>query len=118
MLQTVIDIQGFRTLITHGHTVRAWAGISFYGIERKVGLEARKRQRVQERKLREALRFDRLIMGHLHVSFNAEDWTIFPSLSGTDAYDHNNNRFALPSQAGFMVHPEKGMFDWTTFRFN
>jgi len=117
VMQAVIHIQGMSYLMMHGHQVQGWAGIPFYGIERKVGKEAQKRLRALPQ-LREAVRFDKLLIGHFHTPSNMEDWMIGGSLSGTDAYDHKNGRYSRPTQTGWFVHPKHGEFDWTRFRLD
>jgi len=115
VMQAVIHIQNTSYLTMHGHQIKGWAGIPFYGIERKVGKEAQKRLRALP-ELREAVRFDKILMGHYHTPSNMEDWMIGGSLSGTDAYDHKCGRYSLPTQTGWFVHPKHGEFDWTKFR--
>jgi len=105
----VIDVNGMSYLIMHGHQVRGWMGKPYYGFDRKVGREAIKRMRS---KLPGVL-FDRLVMGHWHEPANTLDWIIGGSLSGTDAYDHKNGRYAPPLQPIWLVHPKHGEFDWT-----
>ncbi len=110
--QTVVGVNEQRYLIGHGHNIRGWAGIPYYGIERKVGREARKRLRAPE-SLRNKVRFDKLVIGHFHSPINTDDWMIGGSLSGTDAYDHKAGRYSRPVQPCWLVHPKHGDFNWT-----
>jgi hypothetical protein len=59
-LWTITDILGTKFLHLHGHGIRSWSGIPFYGISRSI------------KSLREALAvgdetFDGVAMGHFHV---------------------------------------------------
>jgi len=117
LLQKVIHVGRIAYLVTHGHGIRGWAGVPFYGIERKVGREAVKRLHVEEG-LRPDLRFDKLLTAHFHTSFNSPTFMINGSLSGTDAYDHKEGRFSRPTQNAWLVHPKHGEFDWTPFRLD
>lgn len=113
--QTVVDVSGFKYLISHGHNIRSWMGTPYYGVERQVGKEARKRIRaVQE--IREKVRFDKMAIAHFHSPANMDDWMIGGSLSGTDAFDHKCGRYSTPCQTAWLVHPKHGEFDWTVFR--
>jgi len=116
-MQATVDVTGMKYLILHGHQIRGWAGIPFYGIERKVSKEAQKRLRAFA-EIREAVRFDKVVMGHFHTPSNMEDWMIGGSLSGTDAYDHKNGRYSRATQTAWLVHPRHGEFDWTKFRLD
>lgn len=119
-LQTNVDINviprpwdsvlcnGRRYLLTHGHRVMGWAGFPYYGIERLVAREALKRMNAADIR-----KFNRVIMGHWHAPLAHPWYWIGGSLSGTDAFDHGQGRFALPQQVSWMVHPIHGEFDRT-----
>lgn len=109
MLQKVIEIQNRRYLITHGHSVRGWAGFPWYGLDRKVGREATKRMKAGKHM------FDTIISGHFHTPLITPGWMLGGAVSGTDAHDHKNARYSNPSQSAWMVHPKFGEFDWTPF---
>ena len=109
MLQKVIHVQGRDYLITHGHSVRGWAGFPWYGLDRKVGREATKRMQAKKQ------RFDVIVAGHFHTKLVTPGWMLSGSVSGTDAYDHKEARYSPPSQAAWMVHPRWGEFDRTDF---
>lgn len=110
--QQVVEVKGRRYLLTHGHSVRGWAGFPYYGIQRKTGLEAIKRMR------RDIARFDRIIMGHWHAPLRHPWYWIGGSASGTDAYDHANGRESEPLQSAWFVHPKRGEFDATDWRLH
>jgi len=110
--QQIVSVNGQRYLLAHGHQMRGWAGIPYYGIERQVGKEARKRIRAKE-SIRNKVRFDKLVIGHFHAPINADDWMIGGCLSGTDAYDHKNGRYSRATQPCWLVHPTQGEFNWT-----
>ena len=38
MLEKVVNVNDRLYLITHGHTIRGWMGVPWYGVERKVKL--------------------------------------------------------------------------------
>lgn len=96
-----------RYLCFHGHQVKAWAGIPYYGLDRRVALEAVKRMGLPE------TGFTKLVSGHLHHAINGMTWNLGGSLSGTDAFDHGCGRHALPHQTSWFVHPKHGEFDFT-----
>jgi hypothetical protein len=109
MLQKVINVQGRRYLITHGHSVRGWAGFPWYGLDRKVGREAIKRMKAGKHM------FDTIVSGHFHTPLTTPGWMLGGSVSGTDAYDHKNARYSPPSQSAWLVHKKWGEFDRTDF---
>jgi hypothetical protein len=109
MLQKVIDVQDRRYLVTHGHSIRSWAGHPWYGWDRKLGREAVKRMKAQLHM------FDAIIAGHFHTPLVTPGWMLGGSVSGTDAYDHKNARYSPPSQAAWLVHKKWHEFDRTDF---
>jgi hypothetical protein len=107
----VINVNGHKILIEHGDNFRAWMGIPYYGIERGLGKETRKRMRL----LDESTYFHWHCIGHWHVPALVSNTTfINGSLSGTTEHDHNNNRFSEPNQLAFMVS-ENHIFNITPF---
>lgn len=96
-----------RYLAFHGHQIKGWAGIPYYGLDRRVALEAVKRMGLPE------VSFTKLVSGHLHHAVNGMTWNLGGSLSGTDAFDHSCGRHAKPHQTGWFVHPTHGEFDFT-----
>lgn len=107
--QIVVHIATRRYLISHGHGVRGWAGVPWYGFDRKSGKEAIKRMVTDSNK------FDKMIMGHFHTPITTPYYWLSGSVSGTDAHDHFEQRFAKPSQPAWMVHPKYGEFNRTDF---
>jgi hypothetical protein len=115
MYETVVSVLSRRYLICHGHGIMGWAGVPWYGIERKVGREAQARLRVimEEQSRASTLGFHRYLFGHLHTPICTPLYMGCGSVSGTDAYDHKQGRYAVPSQSSFLVHPRHGEFDCT-----
>lgn len=96
-----------RYLCTHGHQIKAWAGIPYYGLDRRVAMEAVKRMGLPE------VAFTKLVTGHLHHAVDGMAWNLGGSLSGTDAFDHSCGRHAPPHQTSWLVHPTHGEFAFT-----
>lgn len=96
-----------RYLCFHGHQIKGWSGIPYYGLDRRVAMEAVKRMGLP------SVAFTKLISGHLHHALNGMTWNLGGSLSGTDAFDHSCGRHAKPHQTGWFVHPKHGEFDFT-----
>jgi len=117
MHETVIHVLNRQYLICHGHDVRGWMGMPWYGIERKVGREAVARLQIimEEAKKIERIGFHRYVFGHYHVPVDMPLYICGGSVSGTDALDHKQGRYAKPSQSAWMVHPKWGEFDRTNF---
>lgn len=118
--EKVIRIENMQYLITHGHNLRGWMGIPWYSYQRHVGKEAiaRMSQILTSESLPDAARrigFHKMITGHFHTPFDHPLYSCGGSLSGTDAYDHKDGRYAEPSQAAWLVHPRHGEFDRTNF---
>lgn len=111
MSQKVVNVNGRRYLLTHGHDVMGWAGFPYYGIERRTAREALKRMNGPD-----LTKFDKIIMGHWHAPLEHPYYWIGGSVSGTDAYDHKNGRQSEPQQLSWMVHPKWGEFDKTNWR--
>lgn len=96
-----------RYLCFHGHQIKGWAGIPYYGLDRRTAMEAVKRMGLPD------CAFTRLVSGHLHHAVDSMYWRTGGSLSGTDANDHNNGRKSDPHQTAWFVHPVHGEFDFT-----
>lgn len=96
-----------RYLILHGHQLRGWAGLPYYGFDRRLMLEALKRMDITES------RFTKMMTGHFHVATETMYWMIGGSLSGTDTFDHDQGRHAQAHQTSWLVHQKHGQFDWT-----
>lgn len=117
MNEKVISVLNRNYLITHGHNVKAWMGIPWYGIERKVAKEATARQSIIMDDVLRAkdIGFHKMIHGHFHLPSNNPLYSCGGSVSGTDAYDHQAGRHAGPSQSAWMVHPKYGEFNRNDF---
>jgi len=109
MIQKVIKVMNRKYLITHGNAVRSYMGHPWYGWDRKLGREAVKRMRTNRHA------FDYIVAGHFHQPIYAPGWMLCGAVSGTDTYDHQNARWADPSQSAWFVHPKHGEFDRTDF---
>jgi hypothetical protein len=108
-IKHLAKINGFKFLVEHGHTVKSHMGIPFYGIERSVGREAKRRMNTNKG-------FHYWGIGHLHVpGWLAGKTVMNGSLSGTNEYDHSEGRHAEPAQVAFLVHPKHGIFNFTPF---
>lgn len=103
----LIPIGPERYLLFHGHQIKGWAGLPYYGFDRRVAMEAVKRMGLPETS------FTKMVMGHFHVAVDAPQWLIGGSLSGTNAFDHSCGRHSAAHQTSWMVHPEHGQFNFT-----
>lgn len=117
MYEKVIGVSNRRYLISHGHNVMGWGGYPYYGIHRKIGREASARMQIIMKDVTKAkhIGFDKYVFGHWHTPFDFPLFSCCGSVSGTDAYDHKNGRFAEPSQSSWIVHPKHGEFDRINF---
>lgn len=118
MHEKVIHVNGRQYLICHGHDVKGWMGIPWYSIERKVGRESQARLQIIMQDIEKAhdIGFHKYIFGHWHTAFDISLYSCGASLSGTDAYDHQAGRHGEPGQTVWLVHPEHGEFNRTTFK--
>lgn len=103
----LIPIGSERYLCMHGHQIKGWAGLPYYGFDRRVAMEAVKRMGVVDNS------FTKMVLGHFHTACNTPTWNIGGSLSGTNAFDHSCGRHSLPHQTSWFVHPEHGEFDFS-----
>jgi hypothetical protein len=117
MHEKVIHVSNRNYLVTHGHGIKAWMGIPWYGIERRVARESTARQAIIMTDVDRAreIGFNKVIHGHFHTPFDSMMYSCGGSVSGTDAYDHQAGRHADPSQSAWMVHPRWGEFNRTNF---
>jgi hypothetical protein len=106
--EKVITVLNRNYLISHGHAMKAWLGIPYYAADRKLGKEFTARmQLIMDHKLKAAeIGFHKMITGHFHTPINTPQYQFGGSVQGTDAYDHKDGRFAVPSQACWFVHPK------------
>lgn len=119
MLETVVDVNNQLYLITHGHSIRGWMGVPWYGVERKVGREAQARLQLIMADIERAktIGFHKYIFGHFHTPFDSILYACGGSLQGTDAYDHQAGRYSKPCQSSWMVHEKHGEFNRINFYF-
>jgi hypothetical protein len=111
-MKWVQEIANHRFLIEHSDTVKAVMGIPYYGMERMVGREARRRM------LEIKKSFHYWSIGHWHVAgVVSEIILVNGALTGTTEYDHSFGRHARPAQVSYLVHPKYGIFDWTAWKF-
>lgn len=117
MLEKVINVNERLYLITHGHTIRGWMGVPWYGVERKVGKEAQSRMQIimQEFERAKDIGFHKYVFGHFHTPIDTPLYSCGASLQGTDAYDHQAGRYANPAQSAWLVHPRNGEFNRINF---
>lgn len=116
--ETVIHVSTRQYLICHGHDVMGWAGLPWYGIERKVGRESVARLQIimQDNQKAKSIGFHRYVFGHWHTPIDLPLYLGTGSVSGTDAFDHQQGRHSEPSQSGWLVHPRYGEFDIIRFK--
>jgi hypothetical protein len=100
----LLNLGKFRPLLFHGHQIKGWAGIPYYGFERRVAMEAVKRMNAPDSG------FTHLMFGHFHIAGDTPNWLSGGSLSGTNAFDHSCGRHSPAHQTSFMVHPRHGNF--------
>ena len=117
MLEKVIHVNERQYLITHGHTIRGWMGVPWYGVERRVSKEAQSRLQLMMEDLTRAkeIGFHKFVFGHWHTPIDTPLYSCGASLQGTDAYDHQDGRYAGPGQSAWLVHPKHGEFNRINF---
>ena len=121
--QKVVKVENTQYLACHGHTVRGWMGVPWYGIERKVGKESTARLAHIMRDRNQAIKemshkigFHKMLHGHFHVDFNHPLFSAAASVQGTTTLDHNAGRYCEPGQPAWLVHPKYGEFARTNFQ--
>lgn len=121
MYEKVVHVGNRQYLITHGHGIRGWMGIPWYSIERKQNREARARLEIimdayeHEMDMIKRIGFHKFVFGHFHFPIDTPLYSGNGSTQGTDAYDHQNGRYADPSQSAWLISPKYGEFDRTNF---
>ena len=117
MNEKVVHVLNRNYLIKHGHGIKAWMGIPFYGIERMIARESTARQNMIMQDINRAknIGFHKIVMGHFHTPIDHWLYSMGGSVSGTDAYDHQAGRYSPPSQSAWLVHPKYGEFDRINF---
>lgn len=109
-MKHLATVAGWKFLIEHGDTVKAWMGIPYYGMEREAGREARRRMNNHRG-------YHYHSIGHWHVpAWVSGNILINGSLCGTTEFDHAAGRHAAPAQVAFLVHPKHGVFNFTPFQ--
>ena len=103
---TSVEIQGWRYLLWHGDSIKSWAGIPFYGVERAI---ARLRELMQVK----GIQFHYAALGHFHTGAEIQravgEVLMNPSLKGGDEFSVNNlYSYAPPSQLLYFMHKEHG----------
>lgn len=117
-----IDIGNMKYLVTHGHGIKGWAGIPWYGIERKVSREATFRMAEilmsydQDKALKE-LGFHKMVHGHFHTDLNTPTSSCAASVQGGTTFDLKNARMSKPGQPTWLIG-EHGEFARTNFNLN
>lgn len=101
-VKALVAIQGWKYLCQHGHGIKGWSGIPWYGTDRHIASEAKARRSMPTKN------FDKMILGHFHQPLWTTDYIINGSMSGTSELDHGCGRHALPAQVAFLVHPKYG----------
>lgn len=120
----LVQVAGHGFLCAHGDAVRAWMGIPWYGIEREIGREARRRLERMNDRLRRELPVEGLyeygLGAHWHTPFVGPGfrYIVNGSLSGTNEYDHSAGRHAAPQQVAALVSPKHGMFGPVAWRLD
>lgn len=108
-IKLLANINGLKILSEHGDTVKGWSGLPFYGFQRIVGKESRRRMNTEKG-------FHVWSIGHFHVpSFIEDTILVNGSLSGTSEFDHSQGRYAKPCQLAYMIHPKHGLFNIVPF---
>jgi hypothetical protein len=118
MYEKVVRVLNRQYLLSHGHGIIGWAGIAYYGVERKVAKESMARMQIIMDDINKAKQvgFHKFVIGHFHVPFDLPLYSCCGSVSGTGAYDHKNGRHAEPSQSSWLVSPKWGDFNRINFR--
>jgi hypothetical protein len=111
-------------LCGHGDHVKSWMGIPWYGIERDLGRESRRRlDRLQEQLRRDAPvngMMDYGLGAHWHTPFVGPSfrYLVNGSLSGTNEFDHSCGRHAPPQQVAALISPRHGLFGPVAWRLD
>lgn len=109
-IQKVVQVEGMRYLITHGNSIRGgFAGIPYYGMNRKLGAEAFIRMNMPEEN-----HFDKIIIGHYHTPLLNRSFEMTGCLSSTTAFDHSAGRHCPACQTGWLVS-KKFEMDYSIF---
>ena len=117
MYEKVVHVTNRQYLLAHGHGIIGWAGIAYYGVERKVAKESMARMQIVMDDINKSkqIGFHKFVIGHFHVPFDLPLYSCCGSVSGTGAYDHKNGRHAEPSQSAWLVSSKWGDFNRINF---
>ena len=109
-IQHIVKVEGLQYLITHGNSIRGgFAGIPYYGMNRKLGAEALIRMNMDE-----DAHFNRIVMGHYHTPFLNNGIEMSGCLSSTTAFDHAAGRHSPACQTAWLVS-KKFEMDYSIF---
>lgn len=100
----LVSVSEQRYLLFHGHEIKGWAGVPYYGFDRRAAMEAVKRMGAPDKT------FTKMVFGHFHTAVNTLLYNSGGSLSGTSAFDHSCGRHAPAHQTSWLVHPTHGEF--------
>lgn len=103
----VVPIGSEKYLCFHGHEIKGWAGLPYYGFDRRAAMEAVKRMNVPD------AAFTKMVFGHFHTAVSTLLYNSGGSLSGTNAFDHACGRHARAHQTSWLVDPDHGEFGFT-----
>lgn len=103
----LVNVGRERYLCFHGHEIKGWAGLPYYGFDRRAAMEAVKRMNVPE------ANFTKMVFGHFHTAVSTLLYNSGGSLSGTNPFDHSCGRHARAHQTSWLVHPKHGEFAFT-----
>lgn len=100
------EIRGHTYLLWHGDSIKSWAGIPFYGIERAIA-------RVRELMQVKGIQFHYAAIGHFHNTAGIDravgEVLMNGSLKGGDEYSVNKLfTYAKPTQLLYFMHEEHG----------
>lgn len=116
--QKVVPVFNRQYLLMHGHQIKGWAGVPWYGVERKRGKESEARlQLIMEDPTRiQTLGFHKIVAGHLHTPINMLTYAVGGSLSGCNAYDREAGRYGGASQPLWFESEKHGDFGRIDFK--
>lgn len=97
----IVSIGDWNYLVQHGDTIRGWAGIPYYGIDR----HTKNWSRIASSK---GLHIHQTCIGHFHTAGRLNDWILNGSLKGGDEFALNNLKVnSHPAQILFGVHKDR-----------
>jgi len=117
-LQGIVNIGDLRYLCMHGHQIKSWSGHAWYGWDRKVGRESKSRLSIIMEDFDKIMNigYNKIVAGHFHEPINTIHFMLGGSLMGTTAHDHENSRYAPPSQPMWFVDKKYGEFGRIDFK--